>query len=135
MQFYENSIFFLSKSKVIVLSCFFTAKTCFPWETWFFFLWKIKWLPWDFFSTHLKLPKKDFQTSPCPAFTPPFWVICHIPYVCFLKKMPAGKNLEEISTKIKHKKQNVWWKVLPKSYFMEKKTFFNFCSIFVKKKQ
>jgi hypothetical protein len=50
------------------------------------------------------------------------------------KKQIFGKNCCENRTKIKHKKQNLWKKMLRKSLF-EKKTFFNFCSIFVKKKQ
>ena len=135
MQFYENSIFFLSKSKVIVLSCFSTKKSSFPWESskLIFFTLKNKVTPVGFFSTHLKLPKKGFQTSPTPAFTPPFWVICHIPYLCFLKQIPCRKknleNLYENRTKIK-----TFGEKCCQNRTFWKKIFFNVCSIFVKNK-
>ena len=84
----------------------------------------------------------------------PFWAMCHTyPISALLSKCPAGKKLGEISTKIKHKKQIFGRKLLQKSHknqtqktkfleentakivLFEKKTFFNFCSIFVKKKK
>ena len=64
-----------------------------------------------------------------PAFTHLFWLcVVHIPHVWFLSKCPAGKifggNCCENRTKIKHKKQNFWTKMLQKTYFLKKKTFF-----------
>ncbi len=71
------------------------------------------------------------------------------PISAFLSKYHAGKKLGEISTKIKHKKQifggNCCENQTQKTKFLEenaakivlfeKKTFFNFCSIFVKKQK
>ena len=69
--------------------------------------------------------------SPNPLFTRLFGLcVAHIyifPMSDFLRKCTAGNNFCgnccEICTKIKHKKQNFWKKMLQKSYFLKKNVY------------
>ncbi len=80
-----------------------------------------------------------------PRSLPLFGYVLYIfPISAFLSKYPTGKTIEYISTKIeqkkqifgrnccenrtkiKHKKQKIWWKMLRKSHFLKKKHFLIF---------